>query len=617
MDKPEIGIIGGGPGGLFCAYLLTQKVPGAKITLFQSSNRLGGKIITDEFSDGSPFEAGVAELYEGEALRQLIEKDLDLKTANMRGGGVVLHGKVLRSLKQLGKKFGPDTQKCVEKFYEKCTASTDDHPWKDKTFRQCIREECKNHTDDPDCAIDYIETAVASDLGTESHKCSGVHGIKSVLKRNGVYHVVGGLQQIPEKLVKKLGYAVTFRTGTRVTHIGKKVISEKDKEDGVTDDDGFTHYPNLLDESQYFVTTNKEGKRSEEYFDAVFVCLPNHWLSQIKWDGSKLKNSIPQLEGTPTHYLRVSMLFDAKWWRKYRLPGDYFMLDSLNGCCVYDESHRWGSSKTDKISCNVLSILVTGQDALLLCSGGQDDDEVVNYVIDALPKKWAAQAREHLVESQVDHFVGSGYIPTTDPIHQPEPHEHPNLYLVGGPTLNAALGSADTTTKLYAEGLGIDLGKDEETALSIREGQHAVGPGEASNLEEWNMVDEFGMHPPGIYYTGTHSGNLPTIGERGLVPPKLKGDPIGDDPGISERIRQHAHQSVYLTKSLPYANTYAHMAANDNNTEPALLRVTIPREHWKNIKRDEEPTTVFSRRWEGVIPPEWIEHVPHFAEDDE
>src|SRR5438552_17448802 len=76
---PRIAIIGGGPSGLFATYILNQKVPEATITLFEASSRLGGKIFTDAFSDGTPFEAGVAELYEYKGpggfdpLRRLIE----------------------------------------------------------------------------------------------------------------------------------------------------------------------------------------------------------------------------------------------------------------------------------------------------------------------------------------------------------------------------------------------------------------------------------------------------------------------------------------------------------------------------------------------------------------
>ena len=41
-DKENVAIIGGGPGGLMCAYVLSKK--GYRVTVFESSNRLGGAL---------------------------------------------------------------------------------------------------------------------------------------------------------------------------------------------------------------------------------------------------------------------------------------------------------------------------------------------------------------------------------------------------------------------------------------------------------------------------------------------------------------------------------------------------------------------------------------------
>ncbi|RLS36459.1 MAG: hypothetical protein DWH82_13340 [Planctomycetota bacterium] len=49
MDRQNVGIIGGGPGGLFTAYLLRKKCYHALLmTLFEASDRLGGKIHTKQ-----------------------------------------------------------------------------------------------------------------------------------------------------------------------------------------------------------------------------------------------------------------------------------------------------------------------------------------------------------------------------------------------------------------------------------------------------------------------------------------------------------------------------------------------------------------------------------------
>jgi NADPH-dependent glutamate synthase beta subunit-like oxidoreductase/ferredoxin len=41
-DKENVAIVGGGPGGLMCAYVLSKK--GYRVTIFESSNRLGGAL---------------------------------------------------------------------------------------------------------------------------------------------------------------------------------------------------------------------------------------------------------------------------------------------------------------------------------------------------------------------------------------------------------------------------------------------------------------------------------------------------------------------------------------------------------------------------------------------
>ena len=66
MDRQNVGIIGGGPGGLFTAYLLRKKCYHALLmTLFEASDRLGGKIHTKQFDQaGIRYEAGAAELYD-------------------------------------------------------------------------------------------------------------------------------------------------------------------------------------------------------------------------------------------------------------------------------------------------------------------------------------------------------------------------------------------------------------------------------------------------------------------------------------------------------------------------------------------------------------------------
>jgi flavin-dependent dehydrogenase len=92
----RVAIVGGGPGGLFSAWNLAGKAGNSiKITIFEASHRLGGKIVTGSFAGAGLYEAGVAEIYDYSALgpdplRELIEQDLHLQIASVgephRGG---------------------------------------------------------------------------------------------------------------------------------------------------------------------------------------------------------------------------------------------------------------------------------------------------------------------------------------------------------------------------------------------------------------------------------------------------------------------------------------------------------------------------------------------------
>jgi protoporphyrinogen oxidase len=97
----RIAIVGGGPGGLLTARLLTEKLNvGIDITLFEAAPRLGGKVLTARFEkSGIGFEGGTAELYDysmhgTDPLRELVN-ELGLKTMPFQGGVVALGDRIL------------------------------------------------------------------------------------------------------------------------------------------------------------------------------------------------------------------------------------------------------------------------------------------------------------------------------------------------------------------------------------------------------------------------------------------------------------------------------------------------------------------------------------------
>ena len=58
----RVAIIGGGPGGLFTAWHLADRLGAAcKVTIYEATHRLGGKILTGKFPGVGSYEIGAAE----------------------------------------------------------------------------------------------------------------------------------------------------------------------------------------------------------------------------------------------------------------------------------------------------------------------------------------------------------------------------------------------------------------------------------------------------------------------------------------------------------------------------------------------------------------------------
>lgn len=407
-DGARVAIVGGGASGLFTAYLINQHMPDVAVTVLEATERVGGKILTDEFDDGTPFEAGIPELYEypdtEDLLRTLIEDDLGLATADMTGGAILFKDEVFVNLNELENEHGYDVRKRVESFYRKAASTGKSQYW--------IPE-----------GDDFVQP----------------------------YHVVGGLGCIPAGLLEKVDADV--KTSTRVIRI-------------------------LKEGKGYDISTIKT-KGSDiigdvEYFDAVVVALPCPWLRTVEW-GEELTDMIRDMpEGQydlSAHRLRVTILFDEKWWKSLKIPGDFWLMDMFNGCLCYDESSRWElSSKEDEDDGvpigehgHVLSFLLTGTDALLLCSANQDDGDIIELLLESLPMSMREDAQEHYVDAKVHRYLGGiagGDNLFTEGVkkHVPDPSGHPGVFLTNthlyGLTLNAALTAADAVVEMLGDYLG-------------------------------------------------------------------------------------------------------------------------------------------------------------------
>ena len=128
------------------------------------------------------------------------------------------------------------------------------------------------------------------------------------------------------------------------------------------------------------------------------------------------------------------------------------MLDAFGGCCVYADPPAHSADTH-----GVLGWLLAGSEALSSCNC--DDRTLIARVLESLPDDLYAEACRRMIEGKVHRWAGAvsgqpGGCPLRDIItaHQPEPHEHPGLVVVGDylsdSTLNGVLRSARVATDL-------------------------------------------------------------------------------------------------------------------------------------------------------------------------
>lgn len=446
-EPTSVAIIGGGPGGLFTAWLLEHKyAANVTVTLFEASDRLGGKIVSRTFSDGcTAYEAGAAELYDyseagPDPLRELIA-ELGLKTHSMEGRAVFLGDHLLKTEKDLEAFAGPKALAAFraftrrarslispEDYYESDWQEDNNDPLSRQTFEASL-----NSVSDP-VVRRYIEASIHSDIAAEPRHTNAVYGLQNFLMNEpgymSLYGIVGGIEQLPRALARQISARVCLKS--RVGRVEK------------------------IADGSYRLAIRRGGQDVYEEFDSVVVALPNPWIPAIDWSGPELALAMKAHHAHydhPAHYLRVSVQFKHPFWREI-VAGSYFMLDALGGCCVYDES-----SRCDKSAAGALGFLIGGDAAVLLSNLA--DDVLIDRVLDALPAS-LRQGREVFIEGRVHRWVGSvnalpGGFPMREPDsrHVPDPKGNPLLFVVGDylfdSTLNGAFDSADCVAEWLME----------------------------------------------------------------------------------------------------------------------------------------------------------------------
>jgi protoporphyrinogen oxidase/SAM-dependent methyltransferase len=441
----DLAIVGGGPGGLMSAWYLKRKLGElCRVTIFEASDRLGGKVLTGKF-DSAPaiYEAGVAEIYDysmtgPDPMRELIQH-FGLQTIPMNAEQVVLDGELLNDVAAMRGKYGAKTADAIEAFRKRCSqlvspieyyegvgAHDNEHPWAYLTCEEVLDRE----VDDP-VAKHFFKVMSRSDLATESHNTNGLNALKNLVMDIdgyiGLYSIQNGNEQLIECLRSEID--ADIQLNHRVLKVGKTA--------------GGRYQLNMM---------NGKGPETRD-FDLVLMCLPHSWLATMGWDGESLRQSMVKhiaYFDRPAHYVRVSILFDSPFWGD-KIAGSWFMSEAFGGCCIYNEGSRHDVGRH-----GVLNWLIAGSDALAFAN--LDDQALIDAALKSLPASFG-DARAHFIEGKIHRWLSSvnaipGGLPARDVItnHRPDPKGHPGLVMVGDylfdSTLNGLLDSSDAATDI-------------------------------------------------------------------------------------------------------------------------------------------------------------------------
>lgn len=440
---PRVAIVGGGPGGLFTAWHLERlaAMP-VSLTIFEASDRLGGKVCTGSFAAAAVnYEVGAAEFYDyspvaEDPLRELVHS-LGLPTVSLGGSSVFLAGQQVANLDDLVDVCGVAARDELARFdiharssmtpaeFYESGSDHATHTAPEGRFPLLLdRIAC-------DRARRYVDVMIHSDLAAESNDTDCGYGLQNYLMNDPAYMrlycIPGGNEQLMQAIATRL--AAEVRLGTMVTEVAEQAHG--------------TIRLRLQPRDQ----PEAQSRPLEEDFDVVILALPIEPLKRVRFLGTLLADAMRrhiEHHDHPAHYLRVSVLLDRP---APILPGDdaYLMLDAFGGTCLYVESARDPSARH-----GVLGWLLSGATAVEMASLA--DEALVAAVLDSLPPPLAA-CRDQMLEARVHRWTGAvSALPggpqraSVDRRHRPS-SSHPGLFVVGDylydSTLNGVLDSAE------------------------------------------------------------------------------------------------------------------------------------------------------------------------------
>lgn len=449
-SEATIAIIGGGPGGLFTAWHLENRLGlTCKIIILEGSDRIGGKIVTGNIGGTGIYEAGVAEIYDYahlgfDPLRRLIETDLGLSIQHIRGNGCVLRGKILSSLDDVSEKFSAQTRAAIEAFRKKCASMMsplqfyqsarsfdNSHPWANISAEDVLKSEVKDEE-----ARRYFRIMAHSDVAAEPHQTNGLNFLKNVLMDVpgyiDIYSIAGGNEGIVDQLSEQIDAEIHLNT--QVTAVS------------------------ALPEGGFHIETGYSQHAPTFEADYVVAALPLSAMAMIDWRPEAVQHALAKhmhYFDKPAHYLRITILFERPFWRQH-LAEAWFMLDAFGGVCVYDEGVRH-----DLGSWGALGFLIAGEAALNMAN--LSDERIEDMCLNALPEEFG-DLRSLVIDRRVHRWMASvNAIPGGMPVrslavnHNPAPKDAKGLFVVGDylfdSTLNGVLDSADTAADMIMSDL--------------------------------------------------------------------------------------------------------------------------------------------------------------------